>query len=303
MTGEPFVDVVTVIYREFESLSRFLQGLVDQDYPMERMRLIVVDNGSSKEARRFLQTAFLELPFESELFVADANLGFGGGSNHGAWQGNGEYILFLNPDTEPENQMLGCLVRRALSELKLGLVEAVQLPHRLDRLADPQKNYVDWCSGGVTLARREALESVGGFDKLFHPTYCEDVDLSWRMWLDGWKCAVEPDAMVRNDNNPPGGEPKPNEIFYTAKFSFAMHFIYDSIPGLLRHIGKCLRYAVSPRTDKIRRRGIFKGFGMLAFKFIPLLRRRRRIQPKLRKSPERERIVFTEWYYGRWKEE
>jgi hypothetical protein len=122
------------------------------------------------------------------------------------------------------------------------------------------------------------------------------------MWLNGWKCAVEPNAIVRNDNNPPGGKPKPNEVFYTAKFSFAIRFIYDSIPGLIRHSLKALRYLLSPKTDKMRRKGILSGFGMLATKSLPILKRRREIQPKLTKSPEQKRIAFTEWYYGRWNE-
>jgi GT2 family glycosyltransferase len=227
-------------------------------------------------------------------------LGFGGGSNRGADAGNGEFILFLNADTRPDWRMLKRLVDRATAELSAGLIEATQVPVSLGKRRDAVTNYVDWCSGGVVLARRSAFDKLGGFDPLFFPTYCEDVDLSWRMWLSGWTCAVEPTAQVLNDNNPADGQLKPTEVYYTAKFSFAMRFIYDSVPGMLRHILRGLRYLFSPHTDKFRRRGVVYGFLFLFLKYPYLRMRRRQAQTLLGESGERERIVFTEWYYGRW---
>jgi len=55
-----------------------------------------------------------------------------------------------------------------------------------------------WCSGAAALIRRQAFEEVGGFDEYLYFMYCEDVDLSWKLWIRGWKCVYNRDAVVRH---------------------------------------------------------------------------------------------------------
>ena len=54
---------------------------------------------------------------------------------------------------------------------------------------------VDWVSGACFLARRRALEELGGFDESYF-MYAEDTDLCWRARRAGWGVAYVPDAVV-----------------------------------------------------------------------------------------------------------
>ena len=54
---------------------------------------------------------------------------------------------------------------------------------------------MDWVSGACFVARREALDRLGGFDESYF-MYSEDVDLCWRAWRAGWRVAYEPAAAV-----------------------------------------------------------------------------------------------------------
>jgi GT2 family glycosyltransferase len=53
----------------------------------------------------------------------------------------------------------------------------------------------DWLSGSCLLARKEALDAVGGFDEGFF-LYEEDVDLCLRLRRAGWGVLFMPDAEV-----------------------------------------------------------------------------------------------------------
>jgi GT2 family glycosyltransferase len=297
MDNLPAVDIVTVSYNSAKHFPRYLRALRRQIYPPRLVRLIVVDNASPDASADAIEEWMRDLPFASELLRSRENLGFGGGCNRGAEHGTAPYILFLNPDTEVAPEMLARLVERAVAELAVGLVDAAQEPIEIPKWRDAGSNYTDWCSGAAVLASRRAFEEVGRFDRFFHPAYCEDVDLSWRMWLAGWKCVHEPRARFVHHT---GETLKPAEIRYATRYSFAMHCVYDTLGGALRHLIRGLRYALSPRSEALRRQGAWEGLWTVLISARYLSSRRRQVQARLRRSSERARFVFTEWDYGRW---
>jgi GT2 family glycosyltransferase len=52
-------------------------------------------------------------------------------------------------------------------------------------------------SGGAALHRRRMLEQVGGMDETFFFAL-DDVDLSWRAQMAGWRCLYAPAAVVHH---------------------------------------------------------------------------------------------------------
>jgi N-acetylglucosaminyl-diphospho-decaprenol L-rhamnosyltransferase len=57
---------------------------------------------------------------------------------------------------------------------------------------------VDWVSGACFLARRDAFDSVDGFDERYF-MYVEDLDLCWRLHRAGWAVRFVPSARVVHD--------------------------------------------------------------------------------------------------------
>lgn len=51
-------------------------------------------------------------------------------------------------------------------------------------------------SGGFMAVDRNKFIELGGFNRLFAPAYCEDVDLCFRAWRRGWRCIYEPRSIV-----------------------------------------------------------------------------------------------------------
>jgi GT2 family glycosyltransferase len=294
---EPAVDVITVTHNSALHLPAYIEGLSALDYPPRRLRLIVVDNASNDDTRHCLRRLAPRLPFDCDLIESESNVGFGAACNRAASSGSAPLLLFLNPDTVVGRDMLRRLVERTLAEPRAGLVDAAQEPVDLMKWCDPQSGDTDWCSGGAVLARREAFLEVGGFDPFFF-LYCEDVDLSWRMWLGGWRCITERRARVRHDTTD-GGAIKPLAMYYSIRNSFAMRLIYDTPRGACRHFVRGLRYLGSPRSEMTTRRAVASGFWLVARGLPHLLARRRAAQSALAATSEREHFVFTEWFYGR----
>ncbi|HLD98905.1 MAG TPA: glycosyltransferase family 2 protein [Bdellovibrionota bacterium] len=108
-----------------------LLSLKKLDYP--NCKILVVDNGSSADCReklgvglRELKKTWSGLPAENlELLEEERNLGFAGGVNRGLRrlldQGDCDYFLLLNDDTEPEPGFLAELVAAMERDPSLGI--------------------------------------------------------------------------------------------------------------------------------------------------------------------------------------
>jgi len=83
--------------------------------------------------------------------------------------------------------------------------------------------------GQAALIRREAFDEAGGFDEKLFFMYCEDIDLSWRLWLTGWKCVYVPDAVVQHftqDLAP--GKKRTAENYFSFRNSLFLYYRYGS---------------------------------------------------------------------------
>lgn len=59
-----------------------------------------------------------------------------------------------------------------------------------------QPSFTLYAGGGCAAFRRSMFLELNGFDLLYRPAYCEDVDLSYRAWRRGWKVIYEPRSVI-----------------------------------------------------------------------------------------------------------
>jgi N-acetylglucosaminyl-diphospho-decaprenol L-rhamnosyltransferase len=217
------VDAVVVNYNAREELLECVQSLRAEGVS----DITVVDNGSVDGSGASLAGA----DPEARLVETGANLGYGGGANRGLSQGQRELVLVCNADVVVRAGTLAALTTALDADAGLGLVgprlinsdgtlypSARTFPSLVDAighgflgLVAPRNRFsrsykmldwdhagrrgVDWVSGSCFLARRRALEDLGGFDESYF-MYLEDVDLCWRLGRAGWRVAYEPSGCV-----------------------------------------------------------------------------------------------------------
>jgi GT2 family glycosyltransferase len=191
----PDVDVLVVLYNSASFIQALLDSLRRITIPIT---LYFLDNASSDDTVEKIAASLATFPFRTHLLRSLTNNGFARGINVLARQSASEFLFILNPDTELEPGCLERLLKRAKSDPAIAMCEARQQPREHPKYYDRHTGETTWCTGAAVLVRRTAFEEVGGFDDRIFFMYCEDVDLSWKLWLRGWKCIYLPDAVVRH---------------------------------------------------------------------------------------------------------
>jgi len=172
--------------------------------------LIVVDNKSDDDTIYLLEERFAKLRFIHNTL----NGGFANGCNLGGKNADGEFFLFLNPDTVASESEVERLLTVAKQNPNYGIVSCRQVNERgresvasgpfpnlfnltglqrsISNLLTPRSltphsssptpeiAFPDWISGSVVMIKKDVFEKVNGFDEDFW-MYYEDVDLCRRV--------------------------------------------------------------------------------------------------------------------------
>lgn len=176
--------------------------------------IIMVDNNSKDDSVKFTENNYPEI----KILKVNYNSGFAKAVNGGIKISSGEYILLLNNDTEIKEDFLeemmkgfkdedtGSVACKMLNFYKRNIIDDagdfIKLKgspyargHGEEDIGqyDRQK-YIFGACAGAAMYKREMFDKVGLFDEDFF-AYYEDVDMSFRMQIAGYKCFYNPMAI------------------------------------------------------------------------------------------------------------
>ena len=220
-----------------------------------------VDNNSTDGSVEYLRPKFPEV-----VFIENKdNPGFAKANNQAIRQCTGEYVLLLNPDTVVGEESLRSLCFQMDEDLEIGAIgvkmlngHGVFLPeskrafpspwvsfckifglsklfpnspafarYSLPYLDKEQTHKVEVLAGAFMLLRHEALDKVGLLDESFF-MYGEDIDLSYRIVLGGYKNLYVPERILHYK----GESTKHGDLRYIRAFYGAMLIFYKKYyPG------------------------------------------------------------------------
>jgi mycofactocin glycosyltransferase len=204
---QPFVSIIVAVYNRADEIGSCIKSLLDLDYPGSKCEIIVVDDGSTDDARDVVSR------YPVKLVSREQNCGQSAARNAGVLAAQGDIVAFTDSDCIAEPSWLQDLVpyfEDSRNALVGGYVASFYQESVLDRYEEAKSPlnmgnevvagagaesdfYVPTCN---MLVRRDAYLKMGGLSENLRVG--EDVDFCWRLKEDGFRLVYVPRGRVRH---------------------------------------------------------------------------------------------------------
>ena len=247
------VAIVILNWNGAKMLRQYLPSVLR--YSRDEATVYVADNASSDESIALMREQFPECP----LIQLEKNWGFADGYNKALAQIDAEYYLLLNSDIEVTPHWLTPMISymdahpevaacqpklRAIADRQMfeyagasgGYLDRFGYPFCRGRLFDSvekdEGQYDDtkevlWATGAALLVRARIYNKVGGLDGRFF-AHNEEIDLCWRIRLQGYKVCCIPESVVYHVGG--GTLPKGNPMKTFLNFRNNLTMLYKCLP-------------------------------------------------------------------------
>src|SRR5438874_4446658 len=210
----PKVTMQLPIFNEVYVVERLLRSVSEIDYPKELLHIQVLDD-STDDTRDLTASCVTELQgrgFNVELIHRTDRTGFKAGAlETGLASAQSEFVCILDADFVPQPDLLKRTVH-FFTDPRVGMIQTRwgHLNRGYSLLTRVQAMFLDGhllleqtarsrsgrffnFNGTAGLWRRTCIEQGGGWQ---HDTLTEDLDLSYRAQLVGWKFVFLPDVVT-----------------------------------------------------------------------------------------------------------
>ncbi|WP_250526174.1 glycosyltransferase family 2 protein [Caballeronia sp. GAWG2-1] len=245
MTTQQATDVSIVVYRNTtEEVGRLIDSIERQTVAHAlTLRVFLWNNDAASVSQWDAFAAVRNTAARPASFItvshSSANLGFGRAHNANVALGTAPFVLILNPDVELFPNALEELFAEVTPDTSDAAWEMRQTPFEHPKDYDPSLLTTNWVSGAAVLFRRDAFQTVGGFDARFF-LYGEDVDLSWRLRARGYTLKYVPRAAAIHRTYAIAGEVKPTQIVNGVYASLCLRTRFGRWGDIASGVALCL---------------------------------------------------------------
>lgn len=200
-------DIIIPVWNEKELTQRCIDRIKKHTkYPF---RLIIIDNGSDKKTKEYLENEKEKLSSQFILLRNDRNLGFVKAVNQGFGKADSPYICVLNNDTLVCENWLTNMIDLFRKNNDIGIINPSSNvlgqhanPEKIDSFAaslEAEKGLyqkMDFCRGFCMLFKKSLLDKAGPFDEIFDMGYFEEADFCKRAKQQGCICVRSKSSYV-----------------------------------------------------------------------------------------------------------
>jgi cellulose synthase/poly-beta-1,6-N-acetylglucosamine synthase-like glycosyltransferase len=201
----PLVTVQLPVFNEMHVVDRLLESVADLDYPQNKLHIQLLDDSTDEtvEICRDGIAKLVERGFDAEHIHRVERTGFKAGAlENGTKSAKGEYLLILDADFVPKPDLLKRTIH-FFTDDKIGMIQTRwgHLNRNFNILTRLQAMFLDGhleleqtarnrsgrfftFNGTGGIWRKSCIADAGGWE---HDTLTEDMDLSYRAQLKGWR--------------------------------------------------------------------------------------------------------------------
>jgi len=213
-THWPVVTVQLPVFNERYVATRLIDSVCRFDYPRDRLEIQVLDDSTDDTTARIAEAVrhYSELGFDISHLHRTDRAGYKAGAlAAGCEVARGDLLAVFDADFVPEADFLRLTVPW-FRQPDLGVVQArwehvnreyslltraqaifLDAHFLIEHLARNRAGHFFNFNGTAGIWRRQAIEDAGGWE---HDTLTEDLDLSYRSQLAGWKFLFVPDVTA-----------------------------------------------------------------------------------------------------------
>ena len=212
--GEPTITIQLPIYNERYVATRLVDAVCQQDYPKDKMRIMVLDDSDDDTVGTMSNTVkkYQNLGFDIQHIRRGTRNGYKAGAlKHAMKSTTSEFVAIFDADFIPPAWYLKKAIPH-FTKSNIGLVQcrwghinenysaltqaqALNLDFHflIEQKAKSNSNLFMNFNGTAGIWRKECIDDAGGWHTA---TLVEDLDLSYRAQMKGWKCLFLPDIVV-----------------------------------------------------------------------------------------------------------
>ena len=212
--GTPSVTIQLPIYNEKYVAKRLVDAVCNLDYPKDQMNIMVLDDSDDDTVDLLEKTVqyYKTQGFQIEHIRRGTRKGYKAGALKHAMQiTDSEFVAIFDADFIPPTWFL----KRAIphfSKPSIGLIQcrwghvnenystitqvqalSIDFHMLIEQKAKSDSHLFMNFNGTAGIWKRDCIEDAGGWHTA---TLVEDLDLSYRAQLKGWKCVFLPDIVV-----------------------------------------------------------------------------------------------------------
>jgi cellulose synthase/poly-beta-1,6-N-acetylglucosamine synthase-like glycosyltransferase len=212
--GTPSVTIQLPIYNEKYVAKRLVDAVCALDYPKEKMNVMILDDSDDDTVELLADVVndYKKQGFQIEHVRRGTRKGYKAGALKYAMQTtNTEFVAIFDADFIPPEWFL----KRAIphfSKSNIGLVQcrwghvnenyssitraqalSLDFHFLIEQKAKSNSHLFMNFNGTAGIWKRDCIEDAGGWHTA---TLVEDLDLSYRAQMKGWKCVFLPDIVV-----------------------------------------------------------------------------------------------------------
>jgi cellulose synthase/poly-beta-1,6-N-acetylglucosamine synthase-like glycosyltransferase len=251
----PHVTIQLPLYNEATVVGRLLDHVAKIEWPRARLEIQVLDDSTDETRSLVLEKvhALRERGLDVAYIHRVDRTGYKAGAlDHGLKVAKGELVAIFDADFLPQPNFLRAVVAHFIADPRVGMVQArwghlnreqslltrtqalmLDGHHLVENRARAAAGWLFNFSGTGGIWRKEAIAGAGGWQ---HDTLTEDLDLSYRAQLAGWRFVYRENVVT------PAELPEDISAFRAQQFRWAK----GTVQTARKLLGRLMRAELSP---------------------------------------------------------